>query len=570
MVAAVSAARHGGALATVLLALVAVLIPGQTSAATFCVHQPGGSCGPGQIDKGADLQGALDDALAAEGPDDVLVGAGEFTGPFTYGGGQGLNISGAGDATVLRAPNANGTIVLDVWGAGAAASVSNLRIDVPVGNSSMWNIGLQSRGSVSGLNVVVPDNLTAGTIGVQMDGGSFRHGSVTAPTQEFPGYYAIALAGGTSAPVMVEDSTLQAFEALTVPGAATVRRVTAVARTGFQFQSENPAGGVFLIEDSVWRTPPGAVDGVGLHTGCGSNVDLQVTARNLTLVNGATGSGFNYGVAAICNLVGRSASVDLSSSIVLGSGQSLRAIANDGPATIDVAYSDYDPTKTQVLGPTGAINTGPGNVNVAPGFAGADDFRLLPTSPLVNTGDPSGLAAGESLTDVAGLPRIAFGRRDIGAYELQPLPPAEQPPTSGPQLDTFAPILGRLRLEPRRFRASRRAKGKPTARIRFRLSESATVRLRIERVLPGRRAAGRCRRPARKLRRARPCKRYRGVGTLVRRNLAAGANALGFNGWIGRRQLKPGGFRAVGAATDAAGNRSRPHSADFRVLKPPR
>ena len=565
MVAAVSRARHLGALAIALVALAAAL-PGAASAATFCVHQAGG-CGPGQIDKGANLQGALDDALAAGGPDDVLIGAGQYSGPFHYGGLDAVNVRGAGDATVLRAPNANGTVVLDLW-ATAAASVSNLRIEVPVGNSSMWNIGLNSRGGVSGVNVVIPANPSGPTIGVQMFGGAFRNGSVTAPTQEFSGYSVIALAGGVDAPILVEDATFQGFEAITVTGAATVRRVSAVSRSGFSFQSENPAGGVFVIEDSVWRTPPGAIDGVGLHTGCGSNVDLHVTARNLTLVNGATGSGFNYGVAAICNLVGRSASLDLSSSIVLGSGQSLRALANSGPATIDVAYTDYDPTKTEVVGATGAINTGPGNLNVAPGFAGPADFALLRTSPLVNAGDPAGLAAGESLTDVAGRPRIVFGRRDIGAHELQPLPPPG--PTTGGEAkpDTLAPTLGRLRLEPRRFRASRRAKGKATAKVRFRLSESGTARLRIQRVLPGRRAAGRCRKPTRKLRHARPCKRYRDAGTLVRRKLTPGANELAFNGWIGRRKLKPGAFRVLATVSDAAGNRSRVYRASFRVLKP--
>jgi hypothetical protein len=544
-----------------------VALPGTAGAATFCVHQPSAGCGPGQVDKGADLQGALDDALASNGPDDVLVGAGEYSGPFAYGGAQAVNIRGAGDSTVLRAPNANGTTVLDTGIGGAASSVSNLRIDVPVGNTSMTNLGLQSRGGASRVNVVIPANLTGFAIGVQMASGSFARGSVTGPTQEFPGYYAIALAGGLDAPILVEDSTFQGFEALALTGAATVRRVSAVARTGFQFQSENPAGGVFLIEDSVWRTPPGAVDGVGLHTGCGSNVDLQVTARNLTLVNGATGSGFNYGVAAICNLVGRSASVDLSSSIVLGSGQSLRALANGGPATVDVAYTDYDPTKTEVVGATGAIDAGPGNLNVPPGFAGPADLSLLRTSPLVNAGDPAGVAAGESLTDVAGRPRIAFGRRDIGAYELQPLPPTA-PPTTGPKSDARAPTLSRLRLDPRRFRAGRRPRGKPTTRIRFRLSETGTVRLRIQRVLSGRRAGGRCRKPTRKLRHARPCKRYRGVGTLVRRKRSAGANAITFNGWLGRKRLQPRPFRALATATDPAGNRSRSHGARFRVLEP--
>jgi hypothetical protein len=55
---------------------------------------------------------------------------------------------------------------------------------------------------------------------------------------------------------------------------------------------------------------------------------------------------------------------------------------------------------------------------------------------------------------------------------------------------------------------------------------------------------------------------------LVRRKRPAGAHAIAFNGWLGRRQLKPGACRVLGSATDAAGNRSRVYRASFRVLQP--
>jgi hypothetical protein len=97
---------------------------------------------------------------------------------------------------------------------------------------------------------------------------------------------------------------------------------------------------------------------------------------------------------------------------------------------------------------------------VDPGFVGAGDFSLASDSPLIDNGDPAGLADGESATDLAGNNRLVRmtasngcvilpARRDIGAYETQgptpvgsspapgscgppptPLPPAVAPPQS--------------------------------------------------------------------------------------------------------------------------------------------
>jgi hypothetical protein len=379
---------------------------------------------------------------------------------------------------------------------------------------------------------------------------------------------------GPTTPALIEDARLQAFQAVGATGATTIRRVDAVARTGFQLQAENPAGGAYLLEDSLWRTPPGATEGIGILAACGNTASIDLTARNLTLANSATGPDFNYAIASVCNVVGRSAAIHLSSSIVQGGLSSLNAWANVGPATIEVSYTDFDPTKTELVGATAAITTALGNVNVAPGFVGPSDFHLLRDSPLIDAGDPAGLGAGESATDLDGAPRIAalgLGRRDIGAYELQPLPPGSPP---GSQPDTLAPALGRLRVEPRRFRVARAAKRKPRAsastgtKIRFRLSESATVRLRIQRPLPGRRAKGSCRKPTPRLRRAPRCIRYRTVGTITRRKLSQGANAVAFSGRFGRRALRAGPYRVLAEATDAAGNRSRSLTARFMILKP--
>jgi spore coat protein CotH len=57
---------------------------------------------------------------------------------------------------------------------------------------------------------------------------------------------------------------------------------------------------------------------------------------------------------------------------------------------------------------------GEGNLNVAPGFMGAEDFHLRFDSPLVDAGRDEGIT-----TDLDGHPRPLWGAPDMGAYEVQ-------------------------------------------------------------------------------------------------------------------------------------------------------
>jgi streptogramin lyase len=145
------------------------------------------------------------------------------------------------------------------------------------------------------------------------------------------------------------------------------------------------------------------------------------------------------------------------------------------------------------------------------------------------------------------------------------------------------PISGRafgisgLKVTPKRFRVakartpvtSQKRRGRKRApagtRIRFRLNDVATVRIRIERRLSGRRAGRRCVAPKPKLLSRRPCARFVGRGTLVRRNLAAGTQRIAFSGRIGGKALKPGRYRLTAVAI-ADGNRSKARRAAFTVV----
>jgi hypothetical protein len=233
-----------------------------------------------------------------------------------------------------------------------------------------------------------------------------------------------------------------------------------------------------------------------------------------------------------------------------------------GHVDFDISYSDYDSSTKNVPGP-GATLTETNNSYVGNTGFGEEGFAPLAGSPLIDAGDPSepqGLdALGHTLvTDGDG---DGIARRDIGAVELptQPLKPGSPaPPSAGdglpggdmhavPPVDTLAPSLSHLRLSRKVFAvgrartaiAARSARG---TRISYKLSESAKVVVKIQRV-GAKRAAGKLSRASK-----------------------TGLNTIAFSGRIGAKALKAGRYRAVITATDATGNRSAAKTVSFRIV----
>jgi glucose/arabinose dehydrogenase len=101
--------------------------------------------------------------------------------------------------------------------------------------------------------------------------------------------------------------------------------------------------------------------------------------------------------------------------------------------------------------------------------------------------------------------------------------------------------------------------------FRYTLSEVATVQIKIQRKLPGRRVGRKCRAPSRRNRSRPRCRRFFAAGTL-RRRAKAGANRTWFTGRLGSRALAAGGYRAVLGATDADGNPARTRTLNFTVV----
>jgi streptogramin lyase len=111
----------------------------------------------------------------------------------------------------------------------------------------------------------------------------------------------------------------------------------------------------------------------------------------------------------------------------------------------------------------------------------------------------------------------------------------------------WAPKVHGVRLTPKRFHAAKGSARSSAdgATLRYRLSEPASVRLRVERASKGR--------------------TWSRIGS-IRRAGKRGANSLRIGGSVGGKLLAKGSYRLVLTATDRPGNRSGARVVGFRVL----
>jgi len=143
-------------------------------------------------------------------------------------------------------------------------------------------------------------------------------------------------------------------------------------------------------------------------------VTCETASTQLTLEHVTVRGAGDAGVAASCATPGRATAVTVADSIVWGFA---RGFGLEG-ATLSASYSDF---------PGAAGGT---NLDADPRFAGPDDARPLPGSPVLDAGRPAPLSDTEAHEDALGYVRIADGdgdgslRRDMGALERQPPAPA--------------------------------------------------------------------------------------------------------------------------------------------------
>jgi PKD repeat protein len=143
---------------------------------------------------------------------------------------------------------------------------------------------------------------------------------------------------------------------------------------------------------------------------------------------------------------------------------------------------------------------------------------------------------------------------------------------SGPATgDIVRPRVSSLRVSPFAFHAARsgpatRARIATGTRVRFVLSERASLTFRVERARPGRLVGGRCVAVTRRNRNARRCTRYVLLAGKFTRAGRAGTNSFRYMGRLAGRALGLGRYRLRVTATDPAGNRSLVRRVAFRIV----
>jgi hypothetical protein len=173
-----------------------------------------------------------------------------------------------------------------------------------------------------------------------------------------------------------------------------------------------------------------------------------------------------------------------------------------------------------------------------------------------------------TVTDPLGLTAAATAPVSVATTPVPPPPgpgPGPAPPVGGSIL-SFSMLRSSFAVGSAATPTTAKRKKPPVgSAFRFRLSRAASVRIKIEALLPGRISRGRCVKPARSLAKARKCTRAV-AQTPLSRSGKAGDNTVPFSGRIGSKALAPGRYRATLLATAPFTATSRPVS--FTILTP--
>ena len=366
------------------------------------------------VSTSAGLTSALSTAASNGSADRILLAAGEYSGAFSYGSSEDLELIGAGqNATELDGSGA--ADALDLFNSGATFHVADLTVAMATntphgiwisGDGTIERTTVTMAAGATGIGIyAVTPGLTVKHIDIEGGGGSSRGVDFQQP------------GAGT-----ITDSTFfNAGQALIADHSG--GNVTA-ARLKFSGPTVDAVSALFgasiaLSDSSI---DLGAHDGYGLSVGDfnnPSNFTGSIDARRVTIAGDGTHN--QYGALVGANSVADHFSVALRDSVIVAVKVPLSCSASTGTGTIATDYSSLPGGSTDSCG--GGITQAHPVTNANLGFVNAAgrDFRLRFDSPLVDAGDPSALAAS---TDLAGLPRPVNGVVDVGAYEYQRTPPA--------------------------------------------------------------------------------------------------------------------------------------------------
>ena len=149
-------------------------------------------------------------------------------------------------------------------------------------------------------------------------------------------------------------------------------------------------------------------------------------------------------------------------------------------------------------------------------------------------------------------------------------PPPQPTPTVTPAPDNTPPAVSVYKLSSTVFKAlpsgGSIAAVKLGTTVGYRLSEAARVPFVVDAKSRGRKSGSKCVKPKPSNRRKKACVRWVKVGGFTHAGIR-GENRFRFSGRIKRKALKPGNYRLVAVAVDAAGNKSKKLSRPFRIVR---
>ena len=151
-------------------------------------------------------------------------------------------------------------------------------------------------------------------------------------------------------------------------------------------------------------------DGGAIDIGLSRTVEIEhctITGNAVTMPPGANQQGLQAGGVKV-DMIGNTT---IRNSIIWG---------NSGGVDFELLTHAFIPTTLTITGSNIGNLTGPGIISVDPLFVDAanGDYRLSPSSPCIDAGDPAPLATNPApTTDFDGNPRALFLAPDIGAYE---------------------------------------------------------------------------------------------------------------------------------------------------------
>lgn len=503
-------------------AAIAAAGPAPALAEDLCVT-PQATCAPGKTY--ATPQQALDAAAADGDADRVLLPAGSFAAPdengLTYVSSNVVEIVGAGRAETVLQGAGDAKRVLDVRGT-TASRIRSLALRIPA-SAPNGSTALLTSAGVSDVAVADFGPLTDDRQGiVLLDGADLDDAEVSLRNDPNQGSIGVLLDAAGS--VVTDVTSSAALPFVTDAGAGVLDRVRA----------DGWATGIDLLGDTTVRNCLVTMRDEGATASTG----IRAKNANATVTN-CTISGPPGASALASHADGATANLSASGVVVRGFEHALsRRAVNGGTAHLAAAHADLDQASLETtgsgklaLGPQLAFHADAGFVDEAAG-----DFRLRPGSPLVDAGAPG---AATSAADLLGLPRLVGPRVDIGAFELQALPPvADASAAAGAAAGTDAPAAvvpaaaGLPRAVPSRAaRLSRLTVSRRRARLT--VDRAARIVLRVQRR-----------------------RRGRLVTLRTRRARAARAGRVAIR--LGR--LRPGRYRVTVVATTSAGARSAPLS----------